>query len=248
MKPPKGADVGTRYGALTVHSVLSAGRKARVRFTCDCGALHDALLNVVKSAAAKGNQPRCKACVSEFKAENGLRRFDPTRYMQKRFGRLLVTGVSIDPARNKTKTRLVCLCDCGSQAIVTAAHLTTGKTTSCGCFHAERQVEVGKENIVHGHTANGVLNGHTPLYRAWMKIRAGCAEGWRKGFHLVCHEYDPRWDDYQEFLRDFGEIGPSHTISRKDNQMPWDKANCYVNLGRRNLHAVSATQPAPSEE
>ena len=247
MKPPKGADIGTRYGALTVHSVLSYGRKARVRFACDCGALHDAFLHVVKSASAKGIEPRCKACVDELKATNGLKRFDPTRYMQKRFGRLLVTGVSVDLARHKAKTRLVCLCDCGGQTITTAANLTTGRTTSCGCFHAERQVEVGKESIVHGHTTNGVLNGHTPLYRAWMKIKAGCAEGWRKGFHRVCHEYDPRWDDYQEFMRDFGEIGPTHTISRKDNQKPWDKENCYVNLGRRHSPSVTSQAPVSSE-
>ena len=230
---PKGAQPGTRYGRLVVKHHVTHGRKAIVLFGCDCGAERTSPLTHIKQSVQKGNVPSCGCRIKELKSENGMKRFDPTTYMQKRYGRLLVTGISQDPTRKHVKSRLVCLCDCGGQAVVAPMQLTSGKTTSCGCFHHERQVEVGKENVVHGNTTFGVLNGHTPIYRAWCKIKAGCAEGWRAGFHLVCHDYDPRWDDFQEFWRDFGDIKVSQTISRLDNKMPWSKENCYVNIGRR---------------
>lgn len=233
MKPPLGAELGTRYGFLTVKNIISYGRKAKVQFVCDCGERHDAFLYVAKAAVKAGTSPRCKGCLKNLKSENGMKRFDLTTYMQKRYGRLLVTGLSQDAERKNVKSRLVCLCDCGGQSIVSPMQLTSGKTTSCGCFHRERQIELGKENVVHGHTTFGVLNGHTPIYRAWMKIRQGCAQGWKAGFHLVCHEYDQRWDDFQQFWHDFGYINRLQTISRLNNQLPWSKENCFINVGRR---------------
>ena len=51
-----------------------------------------------------------------------------------RFGRL----VAIRRTKSlKKKARWECLCDCGKTAIVTAAHLRHGGTTSCGCYIAE---------------------------------------------------------------------------------------------------------------
>lgn len=247
MKIPSGANLGTKYGSLTVQSVLTYGRKASIRFICECGSQHDALLSVVKTATKSGTSPMCKGCLSVLKTENGMRRFDLTTYMQKRYGRLLVTGISQDATRKNVKSRLVCLCDCGGQSIVSPMQLTRGKTTSCGCFHTERLTEVGKENVVHGHTTFGVLNGRTPVYEAWLKIKAGCAEGWRAGFHLVCHEYDPRWQDFQEFWKDFGDIGIRQTVSRIDNKMTWSKENCFINVGRRGAKTVGASIPIAIE-
>lgn len=232
-RTPPGATTGARYGALTVVRVMTFGRKANVEFKCDCGALETKRLDGVKRAVSKGHAPTCKTCHGDVKRTRGLKKFEPERYIAKTFGRLLVTGIDVDPSRNRVKSRLVCRCECGGQAIVTPRNLLDGKTTSCGCFHQERLVEVGRESVIHGHTTHGVLNGHTPLYRAWMKIRAGVKEGWRSGHHLVCHEYDPRWDVYENFLADFGAIGVRETISRRDNQLPWSKDNCFVNIGRR---------------
>lgn len=230
---PPGASAGTRYGSLVLLRVVKSGRKAEVECRCDCGALNTRRLDSLKRLINKGSIPVCRACLSRQMSVFGLRRFEPERYMGKRYGRLLVTGVDVDLGRPNVKSRLVCLCDCGAQAVVAPAHLTTGRTISCGCFHRERLVESGKENEVHGHTINGALNGHTSIYRAWLKILAGVREGWRAGFHLVCHEYDPRWEEFEHFLADFGEINTNETISRRDNQMPWSKENCFVNIGRR---------------
>ena len=229
-----GAEKGTRYGWLVVEKQITFGRKARILFKCDCGNLHETLLTTVKQAIKKSPtfKPRCKSCIGFEKSRLGMQKFDPTRYMQKKFARLLVTGIAEDKRRKRNKTRLVCLCDCGSQAIVIAQDLTNGHTTSCGCFHTEQAIEKGKLRINHGHARISAEHA-TPIYKAWLKIRAGCLQGWRSGFHLVCHEYDPKWDDFNEFYKDFGSIRFSETISRIDNQSAWSKENCFVNLGRR---------------
>ena len=231
--PSKGYECGTKHGMLTVLSQTVFGRKAKVSCICECGGTKEVRTQTLKEQKNNGRTASCGCWTKARKKELGMQKFDFTKYNQQRFGRLLVTGIYVDPEKKRNKSKLVCLCDCGSQTVVAVGDLTTGHTTSCGCFHDELRSEYGKLNFVHGHTTFGVLNGHTPIYRAWAKIRAICAEGWRAGFHLVCHEYDPRWDDFQEFHRDFGDINRLQTISRYDRQLPWEKSNCFVNAGRR---------------
>jgi hypothetical protein len=234
---------GARFGRLTLVSRVEAKGKPKWLCKCDCGKQVTRKLQALRERIKDGGTSSCGCYQSEINAATSSARFDPTPYMQKRFGRLLVTGVSVDPTRaQRQKSRLVCLCDCGAQAVVVPMQLTSGKTTSCGCYHKERLSEVAKQTAtIHAQTVTGVLNGHTPIYRAWLKIRAGCVEGWRAGFHKVCHEYDPRWDEFDAFYQDFGAIKITETISRKDNQAPWSKNNCFVNIGRRAKSA--ATQP-----
>ena len=248
MKAPRGGEVGTRYGPFVVTGVLSYGRGARVALLCDCGRTHAATLHSLKTSVRKGLSIfGCKSCQAREKSRIGMERFDFSRYKGRRFGRLVVTGVDIDAGRRDDKSRLVCLCDCGAQAVVRAVHLYTGKTTSCGCFHRERQAQNGRETgLIHANTSDGELNGHTSLYRAWMKVKACCKAGKEKGVGKVCHEYDSRWDDFRAFYADFGPIGRYQTISRIDQQQPWSKENCCVSAGRRHLFedsGVSALAP-----
>lgn len=230
---PAGGEAGAKYGMLTVIGVIKSGRKAVVEVQCECGAKEPRMLHSLKKTAGKGTNPACKKCCSERKSEAGHKRFKIENYIDRRFGRLIVTGYNYDPERSRPKTWLVCMCDCGGQTVLPVQSLMQGHTSSCGCLHSESMSKIGSENIKHGHTTNGVLNGHTPLYRAWNKIRAGVREGIKAGFHKVCHEYDPRWEDYDNFLKDFGDILPSQTISRINNQEPWSKDNCFINIGRR---------------
>lgn len=242
------AKSGDRFGRLTLVSKANFPGKTKWNCMCDCGIAVTRKLAALKERQKAGGTSSCGCYQSEINAITSASRFDPTPYMQKRYGRLLVTGVSVDLSRTqRQKSRLVCLCDCGAQTVVMPMQLTSGKTTSCGCYHRERLSEVAKEvSTKHANTVTGVLNGHTPIYRAWMKIRAGCAEGWRVGFHKVCHEYDPRWDEFEAFYQDFGPIKVTETISRKDNQSPWSKDNCFVNIGRRAKMENAAQSERPT--
>ena len=236
LKAPSGGNIGTQYGSLVITSIVSYGRKARVMVRCECGYVYEIGLTDIKQRVAKNIHPCCPKCRNKITSDRVIARFDLSKYIGKRFGRLLVTGLDVDKTRKSYKSRLVCRCDCGSQHIVAAVHLNNGSTTSCGCYHSERLVEVGKTtNLIHGNTTIGELNGHTSLYRSWMKIKICCKAGKDKGIGLVSHEYDPRWEKFDEFLKDFGRIGRYQTISRIDNKHPWSKENCFVNVGRRHL-------------
>lgn len=50
-----------------------------------------------------------------------------------KYGRLTV----ISKASGKSRTSWTCRCDCGNEITVIGSYLTTGDTTSCGCYKAE---------------------------------------------------------------------------------------------------------------
>ena len=166
-------------------------------------------------------------------------RFDASKYLHKRFGRLLVTGVDVDISRKYDPTKLVCLCDCGAQKVTSARNLTSGDTTSCGCLALEVRKKLGEATIKHGHATHGVVAGLTPIYTCWVSIRALCAGGVARGHHRACHDYDPRWDDFKNFYADFGDINVQQTIKRMDRKTSWCKENCYIADGYRGVRDYS---------
>lgn len=60
----------------------------------------------------------------------------------KRYGRLLVIK-EVKPKRHPY-VEYECLCDCGTTKIIKAGHLTSGRTTSCGCFQRENAANIHK--------------------------------------------------------------------------------------------------------
>ena len=250
--------IGAKFGRLTLKDKLPGSGKARWRCACDCGRTTEKRLDDLRSRMKHGLIPSCGCWFAEERSRISLGMFDATAYMQKRYGRLLVTGVEVNTERSKAKNRLVCLCDCGAQAIVRGDQLLSGLSKSCGCLKRERAAQIGFEvNFDHGKTIYGELTGVAPIYQCWSTIKKNCLRGWKVGAHRVCHEYDPRWDDFKEFYKDFGDIKVSQTISRRDDQLPWSKSNCFVNTGQRaprkkamtpNVGAKPKTTAAPMPE
>ena len=122
--------VGNRYGKLEVRQMMYERCKdGRVRpkclCSCDCGKEKiiraDSLL--YKSVTSCGCDTREKRIKKNRKDLSGMR-----------FGRLVVKEMLWD----YRPTRAVCACDCGNESIVISTGLTSGKTTSCGCFQRER--------------------------------------------------------------------------------------------------------------
>jgi hypothetical protein len=233
----EGSVPGTRYGKLVLQGLKvnnETGDRARTYvFVCDCGETRESRLETIKDNVAAGIVPACFRCMAKEDATY-IKNVDvEERYLNKRFGRLVVQAVDRVSGRHHKKNKYICLCDCGNTVSVWSNALGRA-TNSCGCLNADLMSEMAaSENFKHGHTLTGVLNGHTPLYRSWIKIRAICLLGQQRGFHKVCHEFDPRWDEYANFLADFGEIKVTETISRVNRKLPWSKENCYINLGRR---------------
>jgi hypothetical protein len=64
----------------------------------------------------------------------------------KKFDRLLVLERACNSQANKVQYR--CLCDCGNETIVSATHLKSGHTTSCGCKHKEIFTQMVSQDLV----------------------------------------------------------------------------------------------------
>ena len=134
----------------------------------------------------------------------------------KRFGRLCVVERSEVVGKN---AKFRCRCDCGKEKIVWRFNLTTGATTSCGCYHTELMTR-------HGEAGRG----RTRTYQIWAGMMDRCEWGgnpkaWKhygaRGIR-VCE----RWHDYRLFLADMGAVPHGRSIDRINNDGNYEPSNC----------------------
>lgn len=222
---------GDVVGRLTLLHNIQGKKKATWFAHCDCGEFCVVRLDDMHYRVKKGLIPSCGCWSRERRIEISLSLFDASKYMHKRSGRLLVTGIDFDADRKgKNKNRLVCLCDCGAQVVVIPHSIASGYTKSCGCLQSEvTSADTSEREYIHGHTINGELkSGESPLYQCWHSIIKNCRKRALGDNQRVCHDFDPRWNNFLNFLADFGDISASQTIKRKDKYSTWCRENCYV--------------------
>lgn len=120
--------------------------------------------------------------------------------------------------------RVVCRCDCGTEKECEAAHLKSGRSTSCGCLRKEL---VSRSKRKHGAT----VGGKTREYNIWKGMRQRCENPNNDDFDLyggrgikVCR----RWKDFANFLADMGpRPTPQHSIDRyPNNDGDYEPTNC----------------------
>jgi hypothetical protein len=135
----------------------------------------------------------------------------------KRFGWLVAIK---EAGRTKSRNLLwLCHCDCGSEVVVTSAHLSSGQTRSCGCF---RRKASSIRSVRHG------MEG-TPVYRAWAAMKERCSNpnhrfyGHYGGRGIVVCD---RWLMFENFLQDMGIPGEGMTLERKNNDEGYCLDNC----------------------
>lgn len=135
---------------------------------------------------------------------------------KKKYGRWSV----IKDASNRGNKRFVlCRCECGTEKEVALHHLSSGASTSCGCYRAENPSSAT-------HNESG-----TPLHNVWvsMRNRTTCktATSWKRyGGRGIKVSYE--WDKYEDF-RDWAldnsyEYGLQ--IDRIDNDGDYSPDNC----------------------
>ena len=119
-----------------------------------------------------------------------------------------------------------CLCDCGTYCVVSANHLVTLHTRSCGCLHRDITRENSKRHITHGRS---LLN--DSVYRAWHGMKSRCLNKADAGYPnyggrgiKVCE----RWrNSFENFLEDMGEKpSPQHSLDRIDVNGDYTPENC----------------------
>lgn len=127
------------------------------------------------------------------------------------FGRLTVG--SLGPSTKHGKRRWHCVCECGAKVLVVGAQLTSGHTTSCGCFARDL---ARTTKLKHGRAG-------TPEYHAWWNMIARCTNPENAYYRdyggrgiRVCE----RWlNSFESFLEDVGERpGVGYSLDRYPDQ------------------------------
>ena len=115
-------------------------------------------------------------------------RFKPVEIGQK-FGYLTV----LDVYRGESCWMCRCKCDCGNIKDIAKSGLTTGRTTSCGCYNRRR---------VHEACSKGNFT-NTRLYHTWENMKARCLNKNSPEYHnyggrgiTICDEWR---DDFLKF-------------------------------------------------
>jgi len=137
-----------------------------------------------------------------------------------------------------------CRCDCGDEVDARGNNLTSGRTTSCGCYNRER---VAEAHTVHGMARYGKQH---PVYDAWTHMIQRCENPNDPAYKnygargiTVCEE----WHDAKAFI----EWALAHgwqeglSIDRIDNDKGYSPDNCRwatwkeQQRNKRNNHLIT---------
>lgn len=132
-------ETGNKYGSLTVlhKAETPKGKPIKWRCQCDCGNEVD----VYGTSLRNGNTKSCGCLQRRRAAESNIARTGGSILGQK-FGRLLVLEEYFLPQKNGKNQRFCkCKCDCGTIVEISASHLKSGHTKSCGCYNKEQNSE-----------------------------------------------------------------------------------------------------------
>ena len=142
--------VGRTFGNLTVVSRIEKDTTP-IKWNCQCECGKTTL--VVGSKLRNGHTRSC-GCLSNQKWPLAKR----DNLEGRKFGRLTVIG-DVDQRHHQTRWR--CLCECGTERIISAGSLKCGQSQSCGCLHKER---TSQKNLVD--LSGKIFMGWTVLGRA----------------------------------------------------------------------------------
>lgn len=135
----------------------------------------------------------------------------------KRYGRLLV--LEKHPFKGKN-SKWLCECDCGNKVLVLRPNLTSGHTTSCGCYNKQRVKEFFTTHAMTDSNA----------YRSWTDMKTRCYNKKYTGYKnygergiSVCE----RWlESFENFLSDMGNPVDGISLERIDNDKGYYPENC----------------------
>jgi hypothetical protein len=221
---------GQRFGRLAVISVANPHPDGRRywRCRCDCGRTVD-----VRSDQLKREITRSCGCLQRDTAVKvgrstlvaNTRAARAKRVAQGlpaglnirdlvgiRFGRLIACAHVGSSADQQAMWR--CQCTCGNTTIVTAGHLNSGHTQSCGCLQRENRIKHGESR--------------SPEYRTWLSIQQRCYNPKATRYKLyggmgviVCTRWlngDGTLSGFECFLADMSRRPtPQHSIDRYPN-------------------------------
>ena len=139
-----------------------------------------------------------------------------------KFGKLTVIKRAHSHGNSKSIYWL-CYCDCGNKDVeVRGSCLTSGHTTSCGCYISERLTKV---NTRHGGFG-------TRLYNIWQGMKKRCYKENDKDYKNYGGRGIQIYDEWKEDFACFREWALNNgyqdnlTIDRVDNNKNYEPSNC----------------------
>lgn len=125
--------------------------------------------------------------------------------------------LSLSHVSNKNIYALT-LCDCGRESIMILNNVVKSNS-SCGCA---RMKAIAEKNKTHG------MKG-TRTYSIWHSMRSRC----KNVNHPSYKDYggrgifiDKRWDKFENFYIDMGDVPRGKSLDRIDNDRGYSKQNC----------------------
>jgi len=119
--------LGMKFNELLVIEFAGMIKQNRAAWLCRCSCGKE---KVIASKCLIGGM--VKSCGHLLSESSKKKKKDITG---KRFGRLV--AVEFSGRTSKGCATWLCQCDCGNMAVVKLQHLSSGGTTSCGCYHKE---------------------------------------------------------------------------------------------------------------
>ncbi len=215
---------GATFGRLTVlHRSKDQGKKVGWFCICTCGKV----TTVAAGNLTSGTTQSCGCLMKERASEAHLKDLTGNRY-----GKLVV----VSRVSNKgSRTRWLCLCDCGMTVMPHSCSLTSGDTRSCGCIR-ETMIPVEARAIRHtppsGHCYRE--NGKVVVsseYTTWCNIKSRIFRPTAPGYENYGGRglgMDLEWSQsFAAFYRDMGpKPGPEYSIERLNNDLGYFPGNC----------------------
>jgi hypothetical protein len=165
-----------------------------------------------------------------------------------RYGRLVTTAPAFMKKRSDGRNRaaIEVLCDCGNTKIVWLFNLTSGNSTSCGCYHKEivkkgmiSLIESGQHII--GTKAKTHGKSKTKLYKNWKTIIRRCESEvahnykWYGGKGVkMCDEWREDFEKFElwSFQNNYTE---GLELDRIDSDGNYSPENCQWVTKKENL-------------
>lgn len=141
-----------------------------------------------------------------------------------RFGRWKVVGYAYTKqGKNQGIPCWNCVCDCGTEKVVSGKMLKGRQSESCGCSRKDN-TEIGDRTRTHGLSKSR-------LYKIWAKVKYRCLDPNYPEFHYyggrgitVCDE----WMTFEPFMKWANENGYEDTLSidRINHNGNYEPSNC----------------------
>lgn len=133
-----------------------------------------------------------------------------------RFERLMVVERTQIKEGRYNKRAWKCVCDCGQTRILPTYRLTSGNTTSCGCFH--------REMVAGMHRTHGQAG--TRTHMIWGTMLNRCRNKSQRNYQFYNSlELDPEFLTFEGFFAEVGEAPPGMWLDRKDNSKGYISGN-----------------------